>query len=156
MSRSGFTGPGVIDAQTVTSVGPYALSSVRPAPQRRATSGGSASPAEMTVASLSSPSVSNCASTEGVNVTALMRCSRSRVRRGASGSSRSRGACTSVAPASSVANTSHTQASKPGDAYWSTRSLARKPWARTAASAVFVRPPWCSSVPFGVPVVPDV
>ncbi len=156
VTRSGRTGPRVMVAHTVVSVGPYAFNTTRLLPHRRTSSGGSASPAEMMVVSASIPSSVSCASTDGVSVAAVMCCSRSSVRSGSSGSSRSRGVSTRVAPASSVPNTSHTLASKLLEAYCSTRLPGAYPCARPAVSAVLPRPRWCSSVPLGRPVLPDV
>jgi hypothetical protein len=128
----------------------------RPCDHRRASSGVQASPAEMSVSSFGTDSGSNCASTEGVSVTAVMPCEASSPCNGAPGMMASRGARHRRAPASSVENTSATEASKPKAANCSTRLSGRTRWVRAAASAVLHRPRWASSVPLGRPVEPEV
>ncbi len=110
----------------------------------------------MIVSRNGSPTGSSCASTDGVSVTAVIRWRSSNARNGASGKSSSRAASTRQPPASNVENTSHTEASNPAAAYCSTRLVGPNRCAVTAASAVLHSPACAKSVPFGVPVDPDV
>jgi hypothetical protein len=96
------------------------------------------------------------ASTVGVRVTVVIRCRRSISRSGAPGIISSNGANHRQAPEPKASSISKMDASKLGDANWSTRSSAVSGWTSRVAAAVLARPRWVMRVPFGRPVEPDV
>src|SRR6476469_2763554 len=106
-------------AQTVASVGPYALIIRRPADQRITCSGGQASPA--TIRLRSGRSADNSGSRTGGKVAWVMFCFTMRLERYSP--LRSSDGRTSVAPDKSVVAISDTAASKLGDANWRTRAF---------------------------------
>src|SRR5207253_9299359 len=92
-------------AHTVASVGPYAFTTRRPAPQRRATSTPHASPATTTVRSAGSGASGSVASTDGGSVTTSIASSRS-TSPSAAPTSGSRVARRNVPPFNSVTHSS--------------------------------------------------
>ncbi len=111
-------------AQTVVSVGPYALIRRRPEPHRRTASAGIASPATARVRTVASPSGGSTDSATGGRVTWVTRCRAISPASGRPGSSSSLVASTSSAPDSSAMHSSEKAASKLGEANCSTRSAA--------------------------------
>ncbi len=129
----------------------------RPGDQRSTRSAGQASPATTSETTPGSVSFGGrAASTDGGRVTWVTRRSASRSSSPAPGSSRSPGAMTRAAPASQVTHISETDASKLGEASWSTRLSPVTANRSACAAASAARPVWETTTPFGVPVEPEV
>src|SRR6185369_6454181 len=144
-------------AQTVTSVGPYALTKRRPLRLHAAAiCGEHASPALIAVFNDGKSSLGRSAQTDGGNVTVVILCVRSRLSNGSTGSSDSGFAIQSVAPVSNVLKISEMAASKLIDANCSTRLSAVTANASRCANARFTTPRCWIKTPFGRPVEPDV
>ncbi len=138
-------------AHTVVSVGPYALTIRRPGAHRATSSGGQASPATTRVVAVSS-APSNAARAEGGSVTWVTSSRRSvRASRGASDGARTR-----AAPVSRALHRSQKDASKLGEANWSTRLPGATPSRSTCAATRPDTPVWLTATPLGRPVEPEV
>src|SRR5215831_18427401 len=139
-------------AQTVVSVGPYALIIRRPADQRAAKVTGQASPATTRLASGSSSD--KVATTAGGNV-ACVTCS-AQISFARPSPLRSPPGRTSLAPDAKLAQISQTVASKLNGANCSNRAsdvmASRSIW----AAARLGMPRCVTATPFGVPVDPEV
>ena len=143
-------------AQTVVSVGPYALSIRRPADQRSTSSGGQASPAVMRVrpSGIGSPT-GQAASTVGGRQTTSMPAFATSSASGSPGARSASAASTRTAPVSSAVSSSQAAASKLNEANCSSRVPSPTPKRScSAASAATAR---CgTSTPLGRPVEPEV
>ncbi|GAQ58683.1 hypothetical protein a10_08575 [Streptomyces acidiscabies] len=138
----------LIVAQTVVSVGPYALIIRRPGAQRWTSSGEHASPATTSVVAVNSPS--SATSTDGGTVTCVTSSSVS------AGSGLPGGGRTRVAPVSRAVYSSDTDASKLGEANWRTRLSASMANRSTWPATRWASPEWLTTTPLGRPVEPEV
>ncbi len=143
------------------SVGPYRLTTSAPvaARARAASPAGSASPPQKTRRSAvhaDRSSSSSAPSSAGTNCATVIRPSAS-ARASRAGSRCAPGsAITSVAPAASGAQSSHTEASKLNGVFWSTRSAAESGKARCIHPTWLASAAWGTATPRGVPVEPEV
>jgi hypothetical protein len=142
--------------QMVASVGPYRLKKRRSGAQRSTSSAGHASPAVISVRNAGSSAGGSTASAEGGRVATVTSSSWRRRRRSGPGARVSRVPSTSVAPAASAITISNTEASKLGEANWSTRSPASTPRSRACPRATLASPRCGTSTPLGRPVEPEV
>src|SRR5262245_12293630 len=144
-------------AQTVDSVGPYALKKSRPSAHRATISFEQLSPAEMSVRSSGSPADGSAASAAGVNVAVVI--ARSRIERRVAAPSNIEDAPSpqhSVAPVSNAITVSHTDASKLKEENCRTRLPSPTLKASLCAVARLLSPSCASATPFGTPVEPEV
>src|ERR1700678_2408114 len=144
----------LIVAQTVVSVGPYALTSRRPPAHRAARAGPAASPAVTSVLTPSRAAVPVTARTAGGTVRcvtpsrAITWPSRSPASAPGPGTAR-------TAPEHRAITSSHTDASNPGGANASTRLPGPAPSRPACAAASDRSPPCVTTTPLGDPVDPD-
>ncbi len=146
-------------AQTVVSVGPYALIILRSRDHRSTSAAEHASPATVSTMPAGSPSSSRAASAAGEIVACVMRCraiTPARPDRPAPGSSRSAGARTSVEPDSSARHSSEKAASKLGEATWRIRLPSSTANRSIWLPARLATPRCVTTTPFGRPVEPEV
>ncbi len=142
-------------AQIVASVGPYALIMRRPGAQRATSPAVTASPPTTRVSRSGSGACGTVASTVGGTRQWVTR-SRARNSASASPPSGPAGGTTSAAPDARAISVSITDASKPGEASWSTRLPGRRPKRAAWAAARACRPVWVTATPLGGPVEPEV
>ncbi len=143
-------------AHTVVSVGPYALIMRRPADQVATSSGVVASPATTRVSTVASAPAGTAASTGGGSVTWVTPCRATVAANGSPGASSSLPASTKVAPESRPMHISHTEASKLGEANWSTRLVGPTLSCSKCVASSGARPLWVTATPLGRPVEPEV
>nr|MCF0103490.1 hypothetical protein [Streptomyces sp. MH191] len=155
VGSSGDSGP-VVVAQTVDSVGPYALTSRRPADQPAARFRGSASPAVTRVVSEGRLSGSMSASAAGGSVAWVTPRSATRRTSAGPGISSGDGADTRQAPLHSAITVSHTDASKLIDANCRTRLPGESARCSACSAARLGSPRWVTVTPLGRPVEPEV
>ncbi len=143
-------------AQTVVSVGPYALTRNRSRAQVCTRAGGHASPASTSVLPAGSEPGGITASAAGGRVRWVMPRSRTRPARVGPGSRAFRSSISRQAPESRPMHSSQNAASKLTDAMCSTRlagvTRSRSLWVLAMAPT----PLWVTTTPFGRPVEPDV
>src|SRR5581483_2648250 len=150
------SGPNSV-AAIVISVGPYALNIRRPGDHSATSRPGHASPPTIRQPNPRTRPAGTLASTEGM-ISAWVTASSSSVSASispASGPGPGSGT-TSAAPAGQAISISITAASKLSDASWSTRDSGPIPNALAIDPARLARPRWVITVPFGLPVDPDV